>query len=381
MYLVISLFTLFNAGILYISSGSRFIENKYLSVIFFLLSLRGFGYIPTIEDLNPLFSLVFFANLFPLNLLIGPFVYFYFRFYILEQKITFKKDYKHFIMCFLAVINMIPFYVSSMSYKRMMLIKTLAKVNEVFYMKFWFGTSAFYYLATPLFTLFYVALSFILLENHSSNLENKLMQDGFVTLKKWLYLLLTFFLLLFLSNLIMTYSVYLNDKELPQILFAIPLLGLFLLNMSLYRYPQILYGIKFTKFTPHKKLNVINKARKEIDLDQDFKLQFERQIIIYRENKDFTKNEFSLSYLSNDMNIPKYKLEVFFKNELQISFIDFRNEMRIQYFLDNINKEDLNKYNLGSIIKEYGFNKLSTFKLAFNKYHQTSLSEFLQSIK
>jgi len=380
MYLVVSLFTLFNAGILFISSSKRFIENRYLSILFLLIGLRAMGYIPTLLDLNPVFHLIFFGNLFPLYFLIGPYFYFYFRFYILGKTISFKKDFKHYIIFFLSVINMVPFYFSTIEYKTMLLNKIFLNINQTFYVKFWYGTSALYYLGSPVVTLIYITMSFFLLINHSNILESKFMEEGFVTLKKWLFTLMTFFLLLFLSNLILTFVVYLTNKDLPKIFFAIPLLALFLMNMFVYKYPQILYGIKFTKLPGNKKLNLINKSRKIVDLDYDLKLQFDSQIATYQENKDFTKNEFTLSYVSNDMNIPKYRLQEYFKKELQISFIDFRDEMRIKCFIDNISKDDLKKYNLGSIISEYGFSKVSTFKLAFNKHHQTSLSEFLQSI-
>jgi AraC-like DNA-binding protein len=96
----------------------------------------------------------------------------------------------------------------------------------------------------------------------------------------------------------------------------------------------------------------------------------------YQVNKAYNTSDFTIAFIANDLEIPEYILNDYFKNQLKVKFIDFRNELRIKYFCETINKEDLKRYTANAIANKYGFSHIKSLKKAFDACQPESYEAF-----
>lgn len=123
------------------------------------------------------------------------------------------------------------------------------------------------------------------------------------------------------------------------------------------------YKVTITKRNQYKK--VIPDKEKEIILEA---------IIDAMENKKWYKNpEFSLSYLSENLNIDRNKLSQLINNEFNKNFNDWTNTYRIMDSKAALLNSDLS---IKEVFYDVGFNSKSAFNKAFKKNVGKTPSEF-----
>ena len=377
MFSSIYCFTLFNALLFYLSSGKNNIENRYLSVAFLLLAIRGLSFIPTMNELHPILQIFFFHNFLPFNFLLGPVLYFYFRFQTRGIHFSLKRDYVHLLVFGISLLNMIPFYASSLESKKMLLSQALQQFTQIFKLDLFIFNSSIYYLVPPLYTISYMVLSLNLLMRHSKYVYKNLVDKSKKTLKNWLTNTFGCFLAIIWINFILTYYAYINEDNTRYSIFLITVLILIYLNIQVYSFPQILYGIKFTQNLDERPIILINKSKKNILIDEIFITKFEETIQGYHKTLDYLSPKFDIYQLAKDTNYPTYVLIFYFKSNLNCQFADFKNRLRIEYFLRSFEPSELNQFTLIHIVKRYGYSNLVSFKKAFHQIHQEEFSKFL----
>jgi AraC-like DNA-binding protein len=376
MFIAATLFSLLNAIILFASSGKRNQGNKYLAFIFIYVTLRGFASGTALQALNPFLQKLFFNNLLPLFFLFGPITYFYIRLEVLDISFKIKRDFKHLLVFSLSFINMVPYYMNSTNFKNGIIELSLQNPLSYLYVNFWMFDSPAYYIGGPIHNLFYLTLSLYTISNRSHSLSKKLSDASFKELINWLYLFITVFYAFTISNCIFATYVYVTGKSLFMIPPVVSGILFLYLNVQIYKHPQVLFGIKFSKSPNANSIVHINKAKPKIETEATFEMKFNRNLEQYHVNKEYATSDFTMAFIAKDLEIPEYILNNYFKNELKVKFTDFRNELRIKYFFETINKVDLIRYTANAIANKYGFSNIKSLKKAFDTCQPESYEAF-----
>ena len=376
MFIAVTLFSLLNACILFASSGKRNRGNIYLGLLFLSISIRGFASGTTLLALHPTLQKIFFNNLLPLFFLFGPLIYFYVRYEVLDIPFKLKRDFKHLLVFSMSFINVIPYYMSSNAFKESLIALTFKNQLNFLHVHFWIVDSAAYYVGGPIHTLFYLTLSLFTVSNRNKALSHKLSAEGFDQLIKWLYRMITIFYAFTFANLIFSIYILITGNLLSILLPLVTGILFLYLNIEIYNHPQVLFGIKFSKSPNANPIIHINKAKPIIALDTSFEIKFNQKMEQYQVNKAYNTSDFTIAFIANDLEIPEYILNDYFKNQLKVKFIDFRNELRIKYFCETINKEDLKRYTANAIANKYGFSHIKSLKKAFDACQPESYEAF-----
>lgn len=376
MFIAATLFSLLNALILFASSGKRNQENKYLALIFLYVTLRGFASGIALQALNPFLQKLFFNNLLPLFFLFGPIIYFYIRLEVLDISFKIKKDFKHLLVFSLSFINMLPYYMNSTNFKNDIIELSLQNPFAYLNVNFWMFDSPIYYIVGPIHTLFYLTLSLYTISNRNKALSKKLSAESFDQLINWLYIFITIFYAFTISNCIFATYVYVTGNSLflmPPIVSGIIFLYL---NVQIYKHPQVLFGIKFSKSPNANPIIHINKAKPIIALDTSFEMKFNQKMEQYQVKKAYNTSDFTIAFIANDLEVAEYILIDYFKNYLKVKFTDFRNELRIKDFCETINKEDFQRYTANAIANKFGFSHINSLKKVFDTCQSESYEAF-----
>jgi len=376
MFIAATLFSLLNAIILFASSGKRNQGNKYLAFIFLYVTLRGFASGIALQALHPFLQKLFFNNLLPLFFLFGPITYFYIRLEVLDIPFKIKRDFKHLLVFSLSFINMVPYYMSSTNFKNGIIELSLQNPLSYLYVNFWMFDSPAYYIGGPIHNLFYLTLSLYTISNRSNSLSKKLHDASFKELINWLYLFITVFYAFTISNIIFATYVYVTGNSLNLIPPMVSGILFLYLNVQIYKHPQVLFGIKFSKSPNANSIVHINKAKPQIALETSFEIRFNQHLEQYHVNKAYITSDFTMAFIASDLEVPEYILNNYFKNDLKVKFTDFRNEFRIKYFCETINKEDLKRYTANAIANKYGFSHIKSLKKAFDACQPESYEAF-----
>jgi hypothetical protein len=376
MFIAATLFSLLNALILFASSGKRNRGNFYLALLFLCISLRGFASGVSLVALHAILQKLFFNNFLPLLFLFGPLLYFYIRHEVLDISFKLKKDFKHLLVFSLSIMNMVPYYLSSNAFKEEVIALTIKNPLNYLHVHFWIVNSPIYYVGGPIHTLFYLTICLNTLSNRNKEMSNRLSSEGLVELTHWLYTFITIFYAFTVSNLIFTTYVLITGNSLNMLPPIVSGIIFLYLNVQIYKHPQVLFGIKFSKSPHNRPLVHINKTKSIFALESDFGMKFNQKIEQYHVNKEYISPKFSLAYMANDLDVPEYILNDYFKNQLKVKFSDFRNELKIKYFCETINKEDFKRYTANAIANKYGFSHIKSLKKAFDTCRTESYETF-----
>jgi AraC-like DNA-binding protein len=107
----------------------------------------------------------------------------------------------------------------------------------------------------------------------------------------------------------------------------------------------------------------------------------EQIIQAYLSNSPFTQKEFSLSQMSFDLKIPERFLSNYFNKELEITFSDWRKNLRIDHVCKLIEDGEAINLTIEAIATNAGFASRSKFIDAFKERKGVTPSAFIKSIK
>jgi AraC-like DNA-binding protein len=107
-------------------------------------------------------------------------------------------------------------------------------------------------------------------------------------------------------------------------------------------------------------------------------LAFEQML---EETQVYTMPGLTIHQLAKELNISFNKLDRFFKDEKEESFIEWKNRKRIELAIDKIKSGYLNTYTMEELAKESGYLSRSNFNLNFKKVQKQSLQTYLKTFK
>jgi hypothetical protein len=224
-------------------------------------------------------------------------------------------------------------------------------------------------------------MCFIYLLKNKERLVGQLQLAGYQTITRWLTFLYVTLSLLFIMNVVIgVRSFYLGTNPEPYYFFIVSSV-LFFLNLRLYQYPTLMYGIKFKTSEDQKFSSLVNRKPKEVDFDDAFSFKFNLLMNEWKETKAFLDPHFTLDSLANSLETSPYKVGKFLKRKFEFSFVEFKNHLRIQHFVETVKPEDLAKYSLMGLIKPYGFSNTSDFRVLFDKYAPINFDTFVANMK
>lgn len=126
-----------------------------------------------------------------------------------------------------------------------------------------------------------------------------------------------------------------------------------------------------------------SEAEKEIAADELEKME----LLIARMNDyvamhhPYRQPEFNIRELSRKLQIPEHHLAYIFRHYLNKSFVNYRNELRVQYVMDVLKKGMPKELTIESIGTDAGFSSRTTFFIAFKKHTGMTPTQYLKKLE
>lgn len=358
---------------------SNRITNIYLIIIFIILSTRML-LVGTLNIENNPFIIILLSKYNNLSIVIIPCSYLYFYNLIKDQKEIEFKNFNHFIIPL--VFNIID-YILENKYVN------ITKADYSYYIFFTF------------YTVVYFLLIFRLL---NTNIWNRKGEIGIVVkqnqlIKKWSIYLFSFLVITAIRLItILLWEINNSKYTFGTSYLWISAVFWLILYFKIIISPEILYGYTYlnSKINEQKKNDnpIIsfwtNSPISAISNSQDIQLngkiknsieQYMGQVDQFSfHNQAYRDAKFSLTDLSNKLNIPKSHLSFLFKYHSKISFPEYKKIVRIYDGLELINSGYLTTNTYDSLAKEIGFTSYNTFFVSFKDVTGVTPQEFLIKI-
>ncbi|MEY3208161.1 MAG: hypothetical protein RL064_192 [Bacteroidota bacterium] len=393
MAILFPLFGIFTSFILiyYLSSLNR--SNIFLALFFLCCNLVVMVYYGLHFTKNLFWEGFCFVNWLPLSYLLGPLLFYYVKTTLADNNKLAKWDWLHLLPALLTIINCLPFTTLPFDQKAS-IAHEIVNVTENYSLNFTFASFEFILFSRSVHLLLYAVLSIGYFYNNTRKTLkqfNKLPSNHSI-IKRWLYLL-SFIQIVIAVNSIghMTtiYGYFFSVLGVPsteifseKYYFEICGGGFFLQNIFLFLFPKILYGN--VSYTIEKgKDNIIDDIK--LSLPRKIKdtatiQDFENSLNEYLQKSPYIQKEFSLSQMSFDLKIPERFLSNYFNKELNLTFSEWRKNLRIDHVCKMIEQGESKNLTIEAISSNAGFASRSKFIDAFKERKGVTPSAFIKSI-
>jgi AraC-like DNA-binding protein len=359
--------------------------NRYLGYHFFLNALFGLAHWASVVSDSEILRAIFTIHYFPIYLLNTPFLYFYVR-AVLTEKIRIRGwDYIHFIPFILILLNVLPYCLQSWTFKLNFAYHLHQDFNTIYQIHFPLVSFPVYFVSRSVLSLFYIFLSAKIV--FSANRLDLLAKS--IILKRWLIVCLSLGAIFNLS--LIGFSLYsllhhdfllVMDSEGKGRTVATVLMSA--LTVSIYFFPKILYGLQLNSgdsISDVIKLNEeITIIAKTPELSKERVKQVEKELNGYLPGKRYLQPGFSLSDLVKDLSVPEHVLTFYFNNHIGITFLKWKNQLRIEEAIRLLNAGEAETNTLESVGKACGYKSRSNFIQAFKTQIGESPSAYLKKL-
>jgi len=370
--------------------------NIYLIIFFLINSIYGLTNHSIFSSKSPILVAILFINSMPLYALSGPSLYFYFRTTLNGGNARLRGwDYLHFLPALVLLLNVLPHILTPFEYK-------LGLANELI-----LNTSKFVMIDQPIISskhsfafrpfhlfIYLIICAFTYFRHVKKQHESLIPVFKIRWNRNWYFIFLLFLFFTFLPYLIisLTYLFY-GPTALtnPLVITAINFTAasFFFSNLSILLFPKELYGIPFLG-----KL-IKNLGDEQSEMEEDI-LYIKKTSTFFLEPKRLTEISeaikaylvgnpcirpgFNLSLMSLEIQIPKHQLTYFFNDHLNITFNDWKNEIRITHFISLLKNGQAINNTLESLSQSSGFLSRSKFTNAFKKSQGKTPSAFIKEL-
>ena len=394
MAILFPLFGIFTSFILlyYLSSLNR--SNIFLALFFLCCNLVVLVYYGLHFTKDLFWEGVSFVHWLPLSYLLGPLLFFYVKTTLSDKNKLEKWDWLHLLPAAFIVINCLPFTTLPFDQKAN-IAHEIVNVTEHYTLDFSFVSFEFILYSRSIHLLCYAVFSIGYFYFHSKRFLKKYerLSSNHSIISRWLFLLCSIQIVIAINSIghmSTLYGVQFSIFGIPstsifteKYYFEICGGGFFLQNIFLFLFPKILYGnVSYT--IEEGKNNIIEdiklslpKKQKETATVQDI----EQIIQVYLSDLPFIQKEFSLSQMSFDLKIPERFLSNYFNKELDITFSDWRKNLRIDHVCRLIENGEAKNLTIEAIATNAGFASRSKFIDAFKERKGVTPSAFIKSIR
>ena len=394
MAILFPLFGIFTSFILlyYLSSLNR--SNIFLALFFLCCNMVVMVYYGLHFTKDLFWEGVSFVHWLPLSYLLGPLLFFYVKTTLSDNNKLEKWDWLHLLPAAFIIINCLPFTTLPFDQKAN-IAHEIVNVTENYTLDFNFVSFEFILYSRSIHLLCYAVFSIGFFYARSKKMiqENNSRSSNHSIISRWIYLLCLMQIIIAVNSIghmSTLYGVQFSIFGIPstkifteKYYFEICGGGFFLQNLFLFLFPKILYG-NVSYAIEEGKNNIIEdlksnlpKKQKENATIQDIELI----IKAYLNDLPFTQKEFSLSQMSFDLKIPERFLSNYFNKELEITFSDWRKNLRIDHVCRLIEVGEAKNLTIEAIATNTGFASRSKFIDAFKERKGVTPSAFIKSIK
>jgi len=337
-----------------------------------------------------------------------PFLYIYTRNTFYPGKLWRKSDWIFLLPALIYIIDYMPFFTMASEQKIAILRENLANEARLFLAgEGWMGLSGVY------FPLGYIWITIIMYFQLRLIFINRKLEFGFNSPhNRRLFSFIVTITILYVPTFIPgVFGILLKLPWFNPNFIGLSF-GLSLSAISIYLFisPDILYG-----FLPEKKFSVpvateqhnvvtqeasiltppqteekpipesIQNTTIETDssstTNSDEEIAAESKIVLehMKEHKPFLQQGFTIQDLSNQTGIPVYQLSPLINGQFKMSFTNWVNRYRIEYFIEQV--PDNPQLTMEALSKKAGFISRSTFINAFKKEKDTTPREYFKGQK
>jgi AraC-like DNA-binding protein len=343
--------------------------------------------------------------------LIGPLAFFYMRSILKDNSHLSRVDYLHFALFAISFIGYVPYFFSSWDFKVMVGENlqsenwdiTSFRLNSLLYHKFDQVLNVSH-------TCFYsISLWYLLWHYKRPANQSIIHSKQYKLIHNWLLVFASILTIITINFTVAMAGVWLYDEkslflERTGIALLFASLVYIGMNMVILFFPHILYGLPVgLKLSPmgigsaengdadhqssaEEEASVgedfsFGKVKNELQLfTEEYKETLEAALENVKERKVFLNLDFRLTQVSNESGIPVHHLTYYFNDIKNISFSDWRNDLRIAYAKELLVQGEANNLTLEAISLQCGFASQSTFIRAFKNVIGTTPSAYLKSI-
>jgi len=389
----ISLVTIILSVILIITKWRVNKNTIFLSSAILLYSIFAFVHHVILFGKNPFWIAVFFNHLSPLNLLIGPCIFFYVRGTLNDRQSFSFRDFLHLIPAFLFFVGIIPWIFKPFGEKLEVANMLIANPNTLLPIKGnWVFTPESAYIIRTILPIINVFECFRILLRFSPKKAQirhiPMMQYKLVY--RWILILLIAFLISMISYFILSISFIFIDlrdilsKQEGLILFTE--ISFLFINFLILFYPQVLDGMprfKTVHFTENEN-RVGNLSKNNNSEANSIEEPFDELAIRIQhyltESKPYTNPDFSVQDLSKALNVPSNHISYCLHNILKTKFTAIRMKCRIDYAKELIIQGMNNEFTIEALALKSGFTTRSNFYSAFKQETGITPTEFIRTI-
>ena len=359
--------------------------NRYLAYHFFLNALFGIAHWASVVSDSDTLRAIFTVHYFPIYLLNTPFLYFYVRAVLTDRIHINGWDYIHFLPSLLILFNIVPYSLLSWPEKLQFAVRLHFDSGLIHQVYFPFVSFNFYFFFRSVLSLAYIIYAAKILQAAIQKGQLKQAKE----LEKWLWVNLVLGALFNLSLIIFSIrSFYLHDFLLildeegkGRVLATVIMAALM---VSVYFFPKILYGLQFQSGGSISDLIELNEKISQAAKSQEFSRERLNQVgdklHQYLHKKKFLVPGFSLSDLVKDLETPEHVLTYYFNNHKGITFLKWKNQLRIEEAIQLLKAGKAETNTLESVGKTCGYKSRSNFIQAFKAQTGESPSAYLKKM-
>jgi AraC-like DNA-binding protein len=366
--------------------------NIYLFFFLLINNLYALSHYATVFSGNRIFAAIMLVHFTPFYLLLGPLFYFYVRGLLKDDASLDKWDLLHFVPAFLFFINISPYLIRSWDFKLHYATIVVADTRNLLKLDYLFLPPSISFLTRPIIAFVYIVASGILIFQRGLNKNYLSKQSSLVY--RWLFLLIVTSIFMYLGFLLFTIIAYFDmefkvTEQNGNFVLYTTILGLFVMNLSLLFFPNIMYGL------PQLDYAIFSRKNRSIPSDDDileankkaraFEISDEKLVILknkvdaYVAKKPYLTPDFNLTIMSSDTDIPVHHLSYYFNEHLKVNFNTWKNDLKIAHVISLIENGTGEILTLDALAKQAGFGSRTSFFNSFKQKMGVTPSDYLNN--
>lgn len=304
---------------------------------------------------------------------------------IISKKLTNKRfrwqDAIHGLPALLYIINYIPLFLKSTSYKQDIIKNMLIAGDYSHYDEGWLLQNQFINMMMLFQVLLYVILLALLLYEYK---RHKINRTYFEPILYWFF---GYMLSLVLPTLLFTLGI-LSDGGLLSIssvyfLITLVFLIIFFLNPAM-MYVELYNSNKGSEFNNLSKILsalFFNSKDKKVKLHSRQWLKLKKIEKYLDEFKPYLSENFSLGNLEKETGIAAKQISLSIKKHYNLNFTQFINELRIKYLINMLMEDEkLRQFSIEELSIKIGFSSPNSFYAYFKNYTGKTPREYIDDI-
>jgi AraC-like DNA-binding protein len=376
--------------LLFVNKEKKF-SNRFLAIL--LICFASQHLVLILLASKRILDLPWMMRLFaPLTFVVAPALYLYFRTILYEENHLRKTDYLFFLPAVLAIVNFLPFYLSTHQQKVDALLQYYVQNGEISDPGPGFLPSVWYYGLRTIWSVGLVGISLGILFRFWQRTKQPVKALN-SELYRWLLMLGLISLMLALSQI---FKALLPTSGILAVNPADLLLGIgvFLICIQLFRHPNLLYGVYLpssTLATAPELLLSPEKREAELDLAEDEATQWlltEEQVVFRKKiddwmetSKPFLQVDYCIDDMAHELGLPRQKLSGLINREFGMGFREYINSYRVAYFKRHAVQPAWDHYTLEAMARSSGFRSRITFIRHFKEVCGITPSAYLKQSK